>query len=239
MFLADLHTHTNLSDGKLPMRDLVDLYGKRGFGAIAVTDHLCETNTLLGRASRYLKCSLTKENFPAYIDQVKEEKERAWREYRMLVIPGMEITKNFLSNQRSAHVLAIGVEEYIDPNLPVPELCAAIREAGGLAVAAHPVSTRKLEKQTYHLWGRREELRHSFDAWEVASGPHLFPEVLQSGLPMLATSDLHVPKQINAWKTVFHCEREQAAVLEAVRTQDVNFAFYEERAQVAIWKHTG
>lgn len=234
MFMADLHTHTNLSDGKLPMRELVDLYGSRGFGAIAITDHLCETNSFLGKASRYLKCSLTRDGFDSYISRVKEEADRAWREYRMLVIPGMEITKNFLSNQRSAHVLAIGVDEYIDPNLPIPELCAAIREAGGLAVAAHPVSTRKLEKQTYHLWSRRAELRGSFDAWEVASGPHLFPEVLHSGLPMLATSDLHVAKQITAWKTVFRCDRTQEAVLEAVRAQEVSFAFYEETESLGI-----
>jgi predicted metal-dependent phosphoesterase TrpH len=236
MFMADLHTHTNLSDGKMPMRDLVDLYGKRGFGAIAITDHLCETNTFLGVASRYLRCSLTEKNFGSYIDQVKSEAERAWREYRMLVIPGMEITKNFLSNQRSAHVLAVGVDRYIDPNLSVPELCAEIRKAGGLAIAAHPVSTRKREKQTFHLWSRREELRDSFDAWEVASGPHIFEEVLQSGLPMIATSDLHVPKQINAWKTVFRCEKTQAHLLEAVRKQELNFAYYgkSETAQVGI-----
>lgn len=230
MFLADLHTHTNLSDGKLPMRALVDLYGQRGFGAIAITDHLCETATFLGRASRFLKCSLTKSNFADYMGMLRSERERAWREYRMLVIPGVEITKNFLSNQRSAHVLAIGVEEFIDPDLAVPELCAEIRRLGGLAVAAHPVSTRKLEKQTYHLWGRRNELRAAFDAWEVASGPHIFPEVLRSGLPMIATSDLHSPRQINAWKTVFHCAREQDALLQAVRKQEVTFSFYRESA---------
>jgi 3',5'-nucleoside bisphosphate phosphatase len=233
MFMADLHTHTNLSDGKMPMRDLVDLYGRRGFGAIAITDHLCETRTFLGIASRYLKCSLTEKTFDSYIAQVKEEAERAWREYKMLVIPGIEITKNFLSNQRSAHVLAIGVDQYVDPNLPIPELCAEIRRQGGIAVAAHPVSTRKMEKQTYHLWGRREELRDSFDAWEVASGPHIFDEVLHSGLPMLATSDLHHPKQINAWKTVFRCERTQPALLEAVRRQELSFAFYQEAASAA------
>ena len=80
----------------MPMRELVDLYGKRGFGAIAITDHLCETRTFLGIASRYLSCSLTEKSFDSYISQVKEEAERAWDKYRMLVIPGMEITKNFL-----------------------------------------------------------------------------------------------------------------------------------------------
>lgn len=230
MYLADLHTHTNLSDGKLPMRELVDLYGQRGFGALAITDHLCERGTLLGKVSRYIGCSLTEESFDSYIRQVREEADRAWREYRMLVLPGFEITKNFVSNQRSAHVLAVGIDRYVDPDLPIPELCAAIRAEGGLAIAAHPVSTRKLEKQTYHLWDRREELRSSFDAWEVASGPHLFDEVLHSGLPMIATSDLHHPRQISAWKTVFQGERSREAVLEAIRRQEVSFAFYQEKS---------
>ena len=215
----------------MPMRELVDLYGTRGFGAIAITDHLCETNSFLGKASRYLRCTLTENTFDSYLDQVNSEAERAWKEYRMLVIPGMEITKNFLSNQRSAHVLAIGVDRYIDPNLPIPELCSAIRSAGGIAVAAHPVSTKKVEKQTFHLWSRREELRGSFDAWEVASGPHIFEEVLHSGLPMIATSDLHVPKQISAWKTVFSCEKTQEAVLQSVRSQELSFSFYEEASK--------
>ncbi len=219
----------------MPMRDLVDLYGKRGFGAIAITDHLCETRTLLGIASRYLKCSLTERNFDSYVQQVKDEAARAWREYKMLVIPGMEITKNFISNQRSAHILAVGVDRYISPDLPVPELCMAIRKAGGIAVAAHPVSTRKMEKQTFHLWSRREELKPFFDAWEVASGPHIFDEVLHSGLPMIATSDLHVPRQINAWKTVFRCEKSQPSLLEAVRKQELSFSFYEEAESICLF----
>ena len=38
MYLADFHVHTTWSDGKLPMRAVVDLYGSQGFGAIAITD---------------------------------------------------------------------------------------------------------------------------------------------------------------------------------------------------------
>jgi hypothetical protein len=59
------------------------------------------------------------------------------------------------------------------PGVP-PELAAsiqrAIRAQGGLAIGAHPVNTRKTEKQTYGLWHRREELAPELDAWEVASG---------------------------------------------------------------------
>jgi predicted metal-dependent phosphoesterase TrpH len=232
MFLADFHLHTNQSDGKLSLSELIDLCGQRGFGAIAVTDHLCERKSVLGKAARYLGCSLTEETFQPHMEEIAEEADRAWRQYRMRVLPGFEITKNSVSNHRSAHVLALGISTYIDPNLEIPELCRAIRAAGGLAIAAHPVSTRRMEKQTYHLWDRRHELAQEFDVWEVASGPHLFPEVLHSGLPMIANSDLHLPGQISSWKTVLHCERHPEAILEAIRRQDVQFSFYQDAAVV-------
>jgi len=233
MFLADFHMHTNLSDGKLSMRELVDLYGKRGFGAIAITDHLCDGN-LLGKASRYLNLSLSQERFPAYMAAIREEAARAWEEYEMVVLPGFELTKNSLSNHRSAHVLALGLESHVDPTMDVADIARAIRAQGGLSVAAHPVSTRKFEKQTFHLWDRREELRHAFDAWEVASGPHLFHEVMQSGLPMIASSDLHHRAQMTSWKTVLECERHPEAILDAIRRQELRFHFYRDEETVPV-----
>jgi len=212
----------------MPLKDVIDLFGSRGFGAIAITDHLCENRSILGKASRYLRCSLTEENFAEHMDNLRKEGERARREYGMLVIPGFEITKNSISNHRSAHVLAVGLDQYVDPNLGIEELCREIQQKGGLAIAAHPVSTRKLEKQTLHLWDRREELRDCFDAWEVASGPYIFDEVLHSGLPMIASSDLHHAKQITSWKSALKCERTQPAILEAIRRQELSFAFYSD-----------
>jgi hypothetical protein len=146
----------------------------------------------------------------------------------MLVIPGFEITKNSVSNHRSAHVLALGTDAYVDPNLGIEELCMDIRRKGGLAVAAHPVSTRKMEKQTFHLWDRREELREYFDAWEVASGPYIFDEVLHSGLPLIASSDLHHARQITSWKSAMRCERSLPAILDSIRRQDLSFEFYSD-----------
>jgi predicted metal-dependent phosphoesterase TrpH len=228
MFLGDFHVHTNKSDGKMPLPDVIDLFGTRGFGAIAITDHLCESQSFLGKASRFLNCSLTEENFAGHMENIAKEGKRAWERYRMLVIPGYEITKNTFSNHRSAHLLALGIDQYIDPNLPIEELCAEIRRLGGLAIAAHPVSTRKFEKQALHLWDRREELKDSFDAWEVASGPYIFDEVLQSGLPMIANSDLHHPKQMTSWKSEFRCEKSLPAIFNAIRQQDLSFSFYED-----------
>lgn len=228
MFLGDFHIHTNKSDGKLSLQEVVDLYGARGFGAIAITDHLCESRTMLGQASRFLGCSLNEKNFSTYIAEIEEEAERAWYQYKMLVMPGFEVTLNTINNHRSAHILALGLKEYVNPNQDIVSICRDIKSKGALAIAAHPVSTRRFEKQTYHLWDRRHELAQEFDAWEVASGPHLFPEVLQSGLPMIANSDLHVSKQMTSWKNLLHCEKNPEAILQAIRTQDMQFHFYRD-----------
>src|SRR4051812_32102458 len=221
MYLADFHLHSTFSDGKLSIPELVDLFGKRGFGAIAITDHLCESETVIGKAAAYLGRTLTPAVFPLYREIIRSEAERAWKMYKLVLIPGFELTKNSVSNHRSAHLLALGVDEFIEANGDVSELALKIRSKGGLAIAAHPVSTRKVEKQTYHLWDRREELASSFDAWEVASGPYIFSEVAASNLPKIASSDLHAPKQITSWKTVLHCERKPEAVLEAIRRQQL------------------
>ncbi|MEK6579472.1 MAG: PHP domain-containing protein [Bdellovibrionota bacterium] len=231
MILGDLHIHSSFSDGKHTIPEIVDFYGKRGFGVIAITDHLCETNTFLGKAATYLNKTLTPATFPLYLEILKSEAERAWRLYKMVVIPGYEITKNSLSNHRSAHILGLGVDQFVSAEGEIVDICKNIRNQGALAVAAHPVPTRKIEKQTYHLWDRREELKKYLDAWEVASGPHFFDEVMKSGLPLLATSDLHSFSQINAWKTVFHCEKHPEAILEAIRKQKLSFRYYQEEVE--------
>lgn len=208
--------------------EVVDFYGSRGFGCIAITDHICETRTVMGAAAGYFGYTLTPATFPIYMEILRSEAERAWDRYKMVLIPGFELSKNSWSNHRSAHILGLGVSEFVPADGDVVDLARAIRAQGGLAIVAHPVSTGKLEPQTYHLWNRRHELRQEFDAWEVASGPVIFDEVRDSGLPMVASSDLHHPRQINAWKTLLDCERHPEAVLEAIRKQRVEFRFHKE-----------
>jgi predicted metal-dependent phosphoesterase TrpH len=235
MILADLHTHSTFSDGKLTIPELIDFYGQRGFGAIAITDHLCEEKSFLGKAAKYLEKTLTPETFPEYLETINVEGERALDQYNMVVIPGFELTKNSILNHRSAHILGLGITEFVSADQDALDLARAIRNQGGLSIAAHPVDTRKLEPQTYHLWSRRRELAHEFDAWEVASGAHLFTEVMNSDLPKIASSDLHSPRNINAWKTVLDCERHPEAIKVAIRQQNLSFRFYyEENKERAV-----
>lgn len=228
MILTDLHVHSTWSDGKLSLPDVIDRFGQRGFGAIAITDHICESRSLLGRAARYLNKTLTRESFPRYLEEIDMEADRALCEYGMVVIPGFELTKNSLSNHRSAHILALGVREYLPADGDPLDLARAIRDRAGIAVAAHPVGTPRLEKQTLHLWDRRRELAREFDAWEVATGPHIYEQVLESGLPMLASSDFHRESQMSSWKTVVDSERHAGAILDAVRRHRVRFRYYRD-----------
>jgi len=107
MMLADFHMHSTFSDGKLTIPELVDLFGSQGFGAIAITDHLCEAESFIGKAARYIGHTLTPATFPLYSEILKSEATRAWKKYRMVVMPGMELSKNSISNSRSAHILAL------------------------------------------------------------------------------------------------------------------------------------
>lgn len=226
MILADLHVHSRYSDGRLTISELVDFYGRRGFGCIAITDHICERRTFLGLAARYLNRTLTESSFSAYMLELEREAKRAWSRYGMLVLPGFELSKNSLADHRSAHILGIGITEFVSAEADALDLVRAIKGQGGLAVAAHPVPTGRPEIQTLHLWNRREELKAEIDAWEVASGDQVFRPVLESGLPLVASSDLHHPSQINAWKTVLDCAPDRDSIFMAIRNQRLHFHFY-------------
>lgn len=227
MFLCDFHIHSQYSDGKLTIPELVDMYGQRGFGAIAITDHLCEVNTFLGQSARYLQKTLLQNEFEQYIQEIELEAYRAKRQYNMVVLPGVEFTKNSFSHSDSAHIVGLGVREFIDPDLSVVAIVDRIHFQRGLAIAAHPVPTRKIEPQTLHLWHHRDRLSKMIDAWEVASGSILFDEVYESGLPMVASSDLHQPRQISSWKSVLDGPRSEKNILASIKNQNLNFTYYE------------
>lgn len=229
MLLGDFHIHSTFSDGKLTIPQIVDLYGQNGFDVIAITDHVCEQSSVMGKFAQYFEYSLTEATFPLYLEILKSEAERAWEQYEMLLIPGVEVTKNSIYYPRSAHILALGVQEFISADQPTLEILKEIRGQNGLSVAAHPVPNRKSETQTLHLWDNRDEFGPWIDAWEVASGAEIFIPVLTSQYAKLASSDLHVRKQINSWKTKLKAEKSQASVFSAIRNQNVDFILFKEK----------
>lgn len=230
---CDLHIHSQFSDGKLSVAEIIDLYGQRGFGAIAITDHLCERNGVVGKVSHGLNYSLSKEKFPLYIETLRREKERAWEQYQMLLIPGYEITKNSFANHRSAHILILGIETFIDPEWTVDEILKTAKSLGALTIAAHPFYTGDFEFQTFHLWSRREQLKDLIDAWEVNYRKKICQEVLTSGLPLIANSDFHHSGHFNSWKTKIYSETSTQSVFESIRNQKMDFFLDSDLIQIS------
>ena len=220
---CDLHIHSNYSDGRLSISEIVDLYGGRGFGAIAITDHLCERRNIIGRISHRFNYSLSRKNFSQYMDEIEKEGERAWNKFGMLVIPGFEITKNTFDNHRSAHILVLGSRRYINPELPVEKILERAKENGGFTVAAHPFHTGEFEFQTFHLWSRRDQLCETIDAWEVNSRQKISDAVLKSGLPLIANSDFHHHGHFKSWRTKVYSKKEQSKIFESIRAQRLDF----------------
>lgn len=90
-YLLDLHIHSNFSDGKLSIAEIVDLYGSKGFSAIAITDHLADSNTLTGLITNKLKLSLTERSMDHYLEVLRSEARRAKDKYNMLLISGVGV----------------------------------------------------------------------------------------------------------------------------------------------------
>ena len=103
--LCDFHVHTRWSDGRLSLREVVDLYGKTGrFDVIAITDHILMKKDLLARVARMATLgrrdfSVTEARFEAYLADIAAEAKRARRLYDLLVVPGAEITQNHIRSR--------------------------------------------------------------------------------------------------------------------------------------------
>ena len=187
--LFDLHIHSKFSDGQLTVPEIVDLYGRKGYSAIAITDHLADSKSLTGYVTHKLKLSLSKSNMDEYLEVIRFEAKRAYEKYRMLLIAGVEVTLNSWTREKGAHIVFLNVDRYIDPNQNVEQLLQDNRHC--FSIAAHPHWNESYEFKTIYLWDQRENLRQLFDAWECATAHKFSKDVYQSGLAYVASSDFH------------------------------------------------
>ena len=106
---GDFHVHTRFSDGIVSPADVVLLAEDRQLDVVAVTEHNVTFPAKLARLFAELKSS------------------------RVLVLVGEEVTS------RDAHLLALGIEETVDPRQSVHAVADAVHAQGGVIAAAHPV----------------------------------------------------------------------------------------------------
>lgn len=219
--LCDFHIHTNYSDGRLTLPEVVDFYGKRGFDCICITDHIADPRRLIGKFSELLNFTIACDQVDEYFDMLERERRRAWRKYDMLVMTGLEFNKEGFTRKTSGHLLGLDLKAPITPSLDFVEIIAQIHSQGGLAVAAHPhVMKSEWGKNTMFLWENQEIFAPIIDAWEIANRNNIFTPVGLKRFAFLANSDFHKPKHIYSWKTLLHCEKEPEAIKECIRRNE-------------------
>jgi processive 1,2-diacylglycerol beta-glucosyltransferase len=221
MLLCDFHIHSNYSDGKLTVPDIIDFYGEHGFDCICITDHLADPSRLLGKLAELANCTLGQEQVQEYFAVIERERQRAWRRYKMLVMTGIEFNKDGYTRKTSAHLLGIDLKSPIDASLDIPELIEKIHEQGGLAVASHPhIMKSEWGKNTLYLWENQEKFAPLLDAWEIANRNNIFNDIGLKRLPFIANSDFHKPKHIYSWKTLIYAAKDAEAIKECVRRNE-------------------
>jgi predicted metal-dependent phosphoesterase TrpH len=224
--LCDFHVHTRWSDGRLTVREVIDLYGRTGkFDVIAITDHILMKKDLLARFGRIATLGrrsfgVREEDFDKYLDDIRTEAKRAMSKYGLLVIPGAEITQNRISGRKNSHVIALDIKEYISADQKAVEILREIRRQDALSIACHPHhrTTRRIEISTCYLWDNRRELAGLVDVWEAANRDDLFSVTSLKHYPYVANSDFHKPKHLYSWKTLLRCEKTWPAIKQALRS---------------------
>jgi predicted metal-dependent phosphoesterase TrpH len=228
--LCDFHIHTNYSDGRLTLPEVIDFYGRRGFDCISITDHVADPRRLIGKYSELLNLTVAAGQLDEYFDMLERERRRAWRKYDMLVMTGLEFNKEGFTKKTSGHLLGIDLKAPIPPWLDFVETIAQIHSQGGLAVAAHPhLMKSEWGKNTLFLWENLDVFVPIIDAWEIANRNNIFTPVGLKRLAYIANSDFHKPKHICSWKTLLQCEKEPEAIKECIRKNErVSLTLYRE-----------
>jgi hypothetical protein len=213
LLLCELHAHTTWSDGVLSVRELVDLHGAAGFDVLCVTDHVYRLDDPASRG-------VDGWSWPAYLDELEAEAERARAAYDLLLIPGVELTDNCADPDDSAHALALGLRRYVSVERGIVDAILGARAEGAAIVAAHPYGADDwpLLRPTRRFARERELFRPIVDRWELANGTELFGWVAEDRLPLVATGDLHRPSQLQSWKTLLPCAKSERAIVMYLRS---------------------
>lgn len=218
MLLCDFHIHTKYSDGSVELRRAVDLFGQAGFDVIAITDHVVNGDSSFGKLAHRFRFTVNEKNFDDYMADVRAEARRAMDKYGMLLIPGVEISKNYISSEKSAHILILDIKEFIPACWSYEKIFLEAKEQEALIIACHPHHTSETTiRETLFLWNNREKYAKYIDAWEIANRDDVFNVISLKKYPYIANSDFHRARHLYSWKTLLNCEKKVEAVKQCIR----------------------
>lgn len=128
-----------------------------------------------------------------------------------LIIPGIEISSS------DGHVVALNVTERVSGKLSASETVNRIHDAGGIAVACHPVGLFKgsLGKHTNSSFDAVEVINSSAIPFSYAAKQSM-KIASRLGKPSLAGSDAHYGPEIGCAYTVVNAEPDVDDVVKAI-----------------------
>jgi len=184
----DLHVHTCYSyDSLITPEELVFYAKKHGLNGVAITDHDRIDGAL----------NIAKLNIAKISD--------------FLIFPGIEISS------LNGHIIGLNVQETIPAKLSVDETVDRIHNAGGIAVACHPI--------TFFRESLGRHANSEFDLVEVINASalpfrysvkHGKKLASQLGKPQIAGSDAHYGPEIGCAYTLVDAELDFERVIEAL-----------------------
>jgi len=184
----DLHVHTCYSyDSLITPEELVFYAKKHGLNGVAITDHDKIDGAL----------NIAKLNIAKISD--------------FLIFPGIEISS------LNGHIIGLNVQETIPAKLSVDETVDRIHNAGGIAVACHPI--------TFFRESLGRHANSKFDLVEVINASalpfrysvkHGKKLASQLGKPQIAGSDAHYGPEIGCAYTLVDAELDFERVIEAL-----------------------
>src|SRR5262245_11245636 len=218
--LCELHAHTTWSDGRLPLRALVDLYGRYGFDVLCITDHTVRSRGEWDEPAA--ADSVGTADFDRYLAEIDAVAERARERYDLLVIPGLELTYDDPDPALAAHAVAVGLRSFVGGDDGLDPALHRAREHGAALIAAHPYSLEAAAgavRGTGRWAAAWRELAGAVDRFELVNRHELFGWVGEVGLPSVATGDFHGPEHLATWKTLLPCRKDEQAVVAYLRSK--------------------
>ena len=151
------------------------------------------------------------------MENIKYEAERAWNKYEMLVIPGVEISKNYITPDKSAHILIIDIKDFIPACMDYEKIFLEAKRQNALIVACHPHNMSDMSRETLFLWNNRDRYARYIDAWEIANRDDVFNVISLKKYPYIANSDFHKPRHLYSWKTLLNCKKDIEPIKQCIR----------------------
>lgn len=180
--MIDLHTHTILSDGELLPSELVRRAETAGYSAIAITDHVDQSNI------DFVLSGLTK---------VSKVLNKYWK---ITVLPGVELTHVALetfpwlvkyARKKGAKIVVGHGESPVEPVIPGTNR-AAIK--AGVDILAHPGFI--LEEDARLAAERGVCLEITCRRGHKNGNKHVFDMAMKTGAKMVINTDSHSPDDL-------------------------------------------